>query len=362
MSRACAAVIDGPSRIALRRFALPDPGADDGLLRVLACGVARGDTIAFRRALPVVPGHEIVGRIERIGADAARRWGLEPGARVVPEPYLPCHRCRWCARGEYRLCDQADAPEAKRLGLTPAATAPGLWGGFADYLYLDPASVLHAVPDEVPDRLATLALPFANGVQAAVLDGGAGPASSVLVLGAGPDGLGAVLAAKRAGAGPVVLAAPAREVEALALGAALGADSALAVDQADVAGETKAATGGRGADVVVDLTPDTSGQVAAAAVAAAAKGAVLVLGGVGTIPFPIGTLRTRYLTVRPARGHSHAAVEAALSLLVEHAARLEPLAGTAFTLAEAAAALSGVAAGDIARALVTPFARGGGTD
>jgi alcohol dehydrogenase len=103
---------------------LPAIGDDDGLLRVEAAGICGSDYQQFRgnlpgvgAVLPVIPGHEIVGRIARVGARAARRWGVSEGDRVVLEevPHLP----------------GVSAPRV--YGLTiPVTDAPGLWGGYAE--------------------------------------------------------------------------------------------------------------------------------------------------------------------------------------------------------------------------------------
>jgi propanol-preferring alcohol dehydrogenase len=83
------------------------PGPGEVLLRVLACGVCRtdlherdGDLVP--PLLPVVPGHEIVGRIEALGT-GARRFRL--GARVgVPWLGGVCGYCRYCSTGRENLC------------------------------------------------------------------------------------------------------------------------------------------------------------------------------------------------------------------------------------------------------------------
>ena len=81
------------------------------VLAVRACGVCRTDLHIVdgeltRPALPLVPGHQIVGDVLAVGRDAGRR--LEPGTRVgVPWLGWTCGRCRYCRSGAENLCDDA---------------------------------------------------------------------------------------------------------------------------------------------------------------------------------------------------------------------------------------------------------------
>ena len=82
------------SPLLLRDVRRPEPGSDELLLRVAACGVCRtdlqlaeGDLVA--RRLPIVPGHQIVGRVEAVGGDVS---GL--GARRAGRCHLAGRRMR----------------------------------------------------------------------------------------------------------------------------------------------------------------------------------------------------------------------------------------------------------------------------
>ena len=97
-------------RLRLEEREVPEPGPDQLLLRVLACGVCRTDLHLVDGELPmcrhpVVPGHEIVAQVARIGA---RAQGFAIGQRVgVPWLAGACGRCRFCHSGEENLCDEA---------------------------------------------------------------------------------------------------------------------------------------------------------------------------------------------------------------------------------------------------------------
>ncbi|MEO0030880.1 MAG: hypothetical protein RIS94_638 [Pseudomonadota bacterium] len=306
----------------IREFELPRIGDDDGLLRVESSGVGGSDPEMYRKpdSAPCIMGHENVGTVAGLGSAAARRWGLKVGDRIALHEYLPCWHCDWCRQGDYRLCMEADFFNVKdrfntlRYGTCNAGIAPHLWGGFAEYMYLAPNAVIHRVPDGMDARHATLAVPLGNGVQWAVLDGGAGIGKTVLVFGPGQQGLGCALAAKAAGALCVIIAGQTRDRARLDLSLELGADIAVDVQQEDLARVVMAATGGKGVDVVVDTTGDPDGSIAQQAIALSAKGAWLSLNGLGA-SVPLNEIKKRYLTVRAPRGHSYRAVQTALELV-----------------------------------------------
>jgi len=103
---------------------VPDPGPGEILVKVAACGVCRTDLHIIDGdltgpKLPIVPGHEIIGRITRIGADVE---GFTVGERVgVPWLGSTCGRCRFCRSGLENLCDR------------PGFTGYTIDGGYADY-------------------------------------------------------------------------------------------------------------------------------------------------------------------------------------------------------------------------------------
>lgn len=314
-----AAVKTAPEVIEIREFARPVVAPSTGLLRVECAGVGGSDPETFRKPnhAPIIMGHENVGTIDEVGEVAARRWGVRVGDRVALHEYLPCWHCEWCMKGDFRLCMEVDFFNVKdrlntpRFGMSTCEAVPHLWGGFAEYMHLPANVVMHKIPKQLDARLATLAVPFGNGVQWACLDGGAGPGKTVLVFGPGQQGLGCVLAAKAAGAYTVILVGLTRDQKRLNLSLRLGADVIIDAEQEDLSRRVMEITGGRGVDVVVDTTGDPTGSVAAAAVALAAKGAYLSLNGLEQ-SVPIGEIKKRYLTVRAPRGRSYGAVELAL--------------------------------------------------
>ncbi len=93
----------------------PQPGAGQIRVRVSACGVCRTDLHVVDGELPnpqvpIVPGHEIVGRIDAIGPNVS---GLSLGERVgIPWLGHTCGHCPYCLSGRENLCD---APDLYRL-------------------------------------------------------------------------------------------------------------------------------------------------------------------------------------------------------------------------------------------------------
>jgi threonine dehydrogenase-like Zn-dependent dehydrogenase len=312
-----AAVQVAPETTELREFPLPDIDSDAALLKVEAAGVCGSDVGGYKRigGGPKILGHENVGTIARAGSAFARRWGVAEGDRVAIEEYLPCGHCELCLRGEFRHCAATDVhsnPNALRYGSTPITTPPALWGGYSQYLYMPPATVLHRMPAHVPAEQSAMALPLGNGVQWAVVEGQAGPGRSLVIMGPGQQGLAAVLAARAAGADLVILTGLARDQRRLEVGRLLGATATIVADQEDVRDRVREITGGAGVDAVVDTTSAPAAEMVPLAIDLVKRkeGRIVVQSIGGTIQdFPIEKLARKYITLKAARGHSYASVE-----------------------------------------------------
>jgi alcohol dehydrogenase len=315
-----AAVLESPRQLMLREFERPTLGDDDGLLRVEACGLCGTDHEEFTGQLfpgyPFVPGHESVGVIEAIGAAAARRWGVRAGDRVAVEVFLSCDTCEACRAGTYRRCARHGLRDM--YGFVPADRAPGLWGGYAQYQYLAPDSLLLPVPDSLDPVTATLFNPLGAGIRWAVTLPETKPGDVVVVMGPGVRGLAAAAAAREAGAGFVMVTGlGARDADRLALAPAFGADLGVDVADVDPVAALRDACGAL-ADVVVDVTakaPAALGQ----AVALARTGGTIVLAGTrgsdATPGFSPDLVVFKELRLLGALGVDSVAYRAALDLL-----------------------------------------------
>jgi alcohol dehydrogenase, propanol-preferring len=135
---------DTPGTLVPADRPVPEPGPGQVLVRVAACGVCRTDLHVVDRELPdvppgIVPGHEIVGRVERLGADAA---GFGIGQRVgIPWLGHTCGACQHCRAGRENLCD------------APGFTGYTLDGGYAEFAVCD-ARYCFPIPDGYADAEA----------------------------------------------------------------------------------------------------------------------------------------------------------------------------------------------------------------
>ena len=321
VSRRCRAVVQtAPRTLELRDLPVPEIDDDSGLLRVEACGICGSDAEQYAGVLPVrfplVPGHEPVGTIERIGDRAAERWGVRPGDRVAVEVLIPCGHCAACREGRYQVCRGRGGMFGH--GYVPLERPPGLWGAFAEYMYLDPFSIVHPLGADVPPALATLFNPLGAGFRWAVELPQTGPGDTVLVLGPGQRGLACVVAARAAGADRVIVTGTRRDARKLALARTLGADHVIDVDEQDLRARVRELTGGRGADVVIEVAAAALAPVADALHAAATGGRVVLAGvkGFRAVPdFVSDLVVVKELHVLGAFGVTSPAYRAAIGLL-----------------------------------------------
>lgn len=169
-----AMVFDG-SGPALALVDMPVPSPSDGqvLVRVEACGVCRTDLHVVdgdlkSPKLPLVPGHEIVGRIEAIGSDAG---SFSVGQRVgIPWLSHTCGSCDYCMSGQENLCD------------TPAFTGYTVNGGFAEYCVAEGQYVFPLPEDADAQALAPLLCAGLIGYRSLKL---AGPLKTLGIYGFG---------------------------------------------------------------------------------------------------------------------------------------------------------------------------------
>jgi threonine dehydrogenase-like Zn-dependent dehydrogenase len=299
-----------------------------GLLRVDACGVCGSDVASYRgtgsvRTYPTVLGHEVVGRIEALWGDPP--WtSLAEGDRVVVEEVVPCRACSRCTSGRYRMCTAY-----RRYGSTPLSVPPGMWGGYSQFMYLDPRSVLRRVPDSLDAHLATLFIPVSNGFGWLRDAGEIRPGDDVVVIGPGQHGLGCLLAARAMSSGRVVVVGRPEDEARLELASTLGADAVLTGSPAELRGAVEQLTDGRGADVVVDAT-DSPSVVGLAVTLAGVGGRVVVAGakrGKPATDLDTDQLYLREITMRGVYARDGWAVDAAIRFLSENAASLGALAG-----------------------------------
>ncbi|GAA1230582.1 MULTISPECIES: zinc-dependent alcohol dehydrogenase family protein [Streptomyces] len=228
-------------RAEVREVPDPVPAPHGVVVRVEATGLCRSDWHGWMGhdpdiRLPHVPGHELAGVVEAVGADVLDR---RPGDRVTVPFVCACGTCASCAAGDHQVCERQTQP-----GFTH-------WGSFAEYVALDHAAVnLVDVPDELSFATAAgLGCRFATAFRAVVAQGRVAAGEWVAVHGCGGVGLSAVMIAAASGARVVAVdVSPA----ALDLARTFGAAHCLnASEVPDVAAAVRELTGG-GAHLSLD--------------------------------------------------------------------------------------------------------------
>ncbi|MDP2776844.1 MAG: zinc-binding dehydrogenase [Anaerolineales bacterium] len=221
---------------------IPQPGADEALIRVKACAVDQFDlTIRdgkFPTAkTPIILGHEIAGVVKSVGANVDN---IQPGDRVTSTLYLTCGRCRYCLTGRETIC----ADFKGYVGIhTP--------GAYAEYTTI-PAVNLVKLPESIsfPEGSVianAIGTPYHALTKRARLQLG----ERVIVTGAGGGvGAHAIQLAKMMGA--FVMAVDIGE-EKLALTHELGADVVFDASSGDFSAAAREWTNGEGADVILEL-------------------------------------------------------------------------------------------------------------
>jgi NADPH:quinone reductase-like Zn-dependent oxidoreductase len=262
-----------PDVLRMEEVDYPQPDEGEIVVGVRACGINRADLLARGNLLPwPVPlphtlGADVAGVVERVGAGVV---GLEPGQRVVVNPYLGCGRCRYCLAGRNNICRTS-----RVVGLQ-------MPGGYADAVKV-PASAALPLPDEVPfDAAASVVLVGLTAWHLLVTQAALRVGESVLIVGAS-SGVGTIGIQIAKAAGATVFAIVGSE-EKRARALALGADVVFLDDEPDIAKAIKARTGGEGVDVVFEhVGRDTW----ATSLASMARGARLAVCG-GHSGFDVG--------------------------------------------------------------------------
>ncbi|WP_326836410.1 alcohol dehydrogenase catalytic domain-containing protein [Amycolatopsis rhabdoformis] len=246
---------------------------DDIVIKVGAVGICGSDLHALHTppthpGLPgVIFGHEFCGEIVATGPEAR---GLAVGDRVAVDQNPPCGRCGPCRDGNGNFCEPLfDNPHLD----IPWPNTPGFFwdGGMAEYVKV-PSYFAYRVGADVPWEHLVLAEPLGcvlNGIGKA----GVAVGDRAVVLGGGPMGLLTVIALKHFGVEQVILVEPA--VKRAEVARQAGADLVINPAAAGVREEVLAATGGRGATVVVEAVGN---QLDTAVGVAADRARIVVLG------------------------------------------------------------------------------------
>ncbi len=335
-----AALLRGPGDLSVEEVRTPEIGPDEILLRVRASHVCGTDIRMYRHGskaasadAPLIPGHEISGVIERVGADVG---GYSPGMRVAVAPNMGCGTCDICAGGNTQMCRSSQA-----LGVT-------LHGGFAELMRIPAGAVAQGnvtpIPDSVSFAAAALAEPLScvyNSFERCALE----PGDTVLVIGAGPIGLMHARVHLMAGAARVIIT----DLSEQRLAVCRHKEPRL-MTLASEGLEARIAeiTGGRGVDVCITACSAASAQRQAFELAGL-NGRVIFFGGLpaGSENVSLNTNHIHYkqLTVTGTTRQSLAQYRRVLALIAAGLIGVDDLMTNVYPLEEIADAYRNVIAG-----------------
>lgn len=320
--KATAAVLVADRTFDFRELAVPvAPPAGGAILQVEGCGMCGSDIEQYKGgtakagigAFPVIPGHEILGRIHSLDADGARRWGVAEGDRVALHGVAPCGVCPPCMNG-------SKCVDAFYYGFRSLNDRSGLWGGYGSYMEVEPRTRLYRIAEDLSVEDALLFNPFAAGFDWVIRLGKLQVGETVLILGGGQRGLASVLAAKDAGASQIIVTGLQRDAFKLEIALQFGATHTLIAEETDIAEAIADLTSGRGVDLVIDTTPNAF-QPVTDAIKAVRNGGRIVLGGIKghkDMPeFPIDELLMKQIEMIGALSSSHWGVQQAIRLVEE---------------------------------------------
>jgi len=263
---------DGPgAEPIMREVPWPTVPPKGALIQIGACGVCGTDQHILKGhwpkplPWPFTLGHELAGVVVEIGRDLTTDFMGKPigvGSKLMLPPLMPCGFCDWCKH----------YPEQANKCLTPVYYGrylgfdkpPHLWGGWAEYVYVDlgelPGTKIYKLPDDMSLLLGSLSEPLTSCIRAfnrAIKAGGFRWNDTVVIQGTGPIGILAIAAAQEMGAGRVI-AVGAPETPRLKLARDFGAEATVDIEQHKTADARIKAVrdivGGYGADLVMDCS------------------------------------------------------------------------------------------------------------
>jgi len=311
-----AMVLHGPGELALGDIGRPPVAPNHVLVRVTHSGICGTDYKIYSGAIPVgyprVMGHEMTGEVVDPGDTA-----FKVGDAVIVDPELYCGVCFHCRIGQTHLC-----PRGQLIGRDTD-------GGFAEYVTA-PTTNVFPLPASIDSRTAPMIQVLTTCLHAQrQID--IFPSEYVVVLGLGVTGQLHVQLAKARGA---MVIGVTRSAEKRELAERLGADVTIPGDDRAI-DRVRAATEGRGADVVIETTGVLS-QVAAAVNMTRSGGRVLLFGIItakeGALPFyDLYFKEIDLISARVAKAEDY---PSSIALVERGTVRLQPLVSNVMPLAD----------------------------
>jgi threonine dehydrogenase-like Zn-dependent dehydrogenase len=234
-------VFPGDGTYEIREFPFPNPPPGGAILQVEAVGLCGSDVAQLQGVrlvpgasdFPIVPGHEIVGRVVELAPDAT--LGVSEGDRVAVDEVL--------SMDPLRVYGYTDMSGEGRLGL---------WGGYGEYMEIFAGTRLHRMSDRLPAEELTLFEPLASAVNWVDIVG-VDEGDTVVIEGPGHQGLAVLEAVLAKSPAQVIVTGTSEDRLRLDTASAIGATAVVMVDTEDVRALVSDLTHGRGADVVFDV-------------------------------------------------------------------------------------------------------------
>jgi L-iditol 2-dehydrogenase len=314
------------SKLEIADLPIPQPAAQEVLIRVEACGICGSDVHGYdgssgRRIPPIVMGHEAAGTIESVGSGVS---GYKKGDRVTFDSTIYCGECEYCRKGAMNLCGHREVlgvstPEFRRAG------------AFADYVVV-PSLVLYKLPDSVSFAEAAMVEPLSVAVHAVALSDIA-KGSTALVVGAGMIGLLVLQALKEAGCSQIIVS----DIDdtRLKLARDLGATATVNAKTSDAIAEVKKLTKGAGVDTALEAVGSTP-TIKAAIESVKRGGTVTLIGNISpTAEIPLQAVVSRQIRLQGSAASSGEYPQA-IDLIARGAVTVKPLITAVAPLEEGA--------------------------
>ncbi|MDH7601791.1 MAG: alcohol dehydrogenase catalytic domain-containing protein [Armatimonadota bacterium] len=311
-----------PYKVEIRNLPVREPGHDEAVVRIRACGICGTDVHIARKCAGdwSTIGHEIAGEVERVGTHVTR---VRPGDKVMIENCTFCGVCSNCKNGSVEKCSSwltlDDQP------------------GAAEYITIREKS-LH-VFDDLPFEHVVLTEPL--GVALDVTQLAEIPLNSnVCVMGPGPIGLMAVRIAKLKGAKNVILVGNSHSVRRLQVGREMGADEIVHADTCSVVDWFRTHFP-QGVDRVIVTSPP---KTLLDAVKIAGFGGIVSyigidFGGEELVTFDVNEVHFKRLQIRASHAVPNLMFPIAIDLLKNRIVEPEKLVSHVFPLESASEAL-----------------------
>ncbi|MEN3360474.1 MAG: D-arabinitol dehydrogenase [Mycobacteriales bacterium] len=333
-----AVVFSRPHEFGVTEVPDPVPGPGEVRLRTVVTGVCGTDRHllagGFLARYPLIPGHEIVGAVERLGDGVT---GLAVGDLVAADNTVLCGHCEYCRRNQPLYC---------RNFYSLGVTGPG---GFADLVVVRAEKCFPLAG--LDPMVAVLTEPLACAVHGMdVL--GLRPGSDVLVVGAGPTGLLLAQLLAHGGAARLTVAAP--SPSKLELARAFGADETVHIGRDDLTEARLRRIAPSGFDVVVEATGSPA-VLAGCPELTRVGGTVLVYGmaeAADRVRFSPYDIFARELTIKGSFAQTHCFDRALLALRTGRV-RTDGIVTDRFDLPRFDQALAAVASPASVKAVVT---------